>query len=71
MDDGLWETIARGVEEFADNGADRADGDDGTGLARAKAGAVVGAISTAVILWFMLVASAATLGKHHRPVATA
>jgi len=71
LDDGLWETIARGVEEFADNGADRADGDDGTGLARARASAVVGAISTAVILWFMLVASAATLGKHHRPVATA
>jgi Mn2+/Fe2+ NRAMP family transporter len=61
----LWETIARGVEEPAEKGA------DGRGLARAKAGAVVGAISTAVILWFMLVASAATLGKHHRPVATA
>ena len=69
----LWETIARGVEEPADNGGDGGDGGDGhgAGLARAKAGAVVGAISTAVILWFMLVASAATLGKHHQPVATA
>ena len=64
----VWETIARGVEEPADNGA---DGGDGTRLARAKAGAIVGAISTAVILWFMLVASAATLGRHHQPVATA
>jgi Mn2+/Fe2+ NRAMP family transporter len=61
----LWETIARGVEEPADHGA------DGAGLARAKAGAVAGAISTAVILWFMLVASAATLGRRHQPVATA
>jgi Mn2+/Fe2+ NRAMP family transporter len=64
----FWETIARGVEEPAESGS---DGADGRGLARAKAGAVVGAISTAVILWFMLVASAATLGKHHQPVATA
>jgi Mn2+/Fe2+ NRAMP family transporter len=32
---------------------------------------VVGAISTAVILWFMLVACAATLGQHHQTVATA
>jgi Mn2+/Fe2+ NRAMP family transporter len=61
----FWETIARGVEEPVDNGA------DGTGLARARLGAVVGAISTAVILWFMLVASAATLGRRHQPVATA
>lgn len=61
----FWETIERGVEEPADHGA------DGTGLARAKVGAVVGAASTAVILWFMLVASAATLGRRHQPVATA
>ena len=61
----LWETIARGVEEPADTGP------DGRGLARAKFGAVVGAVSTAVILWFMLVACAATLGQHHQTVATA
>jgi Mn2+/Fe2+ NRAMP family transporter len=61
----LWETIARGVEEPADNSP------DGRGLARAKLGAVIGAISTAVILWFMLVACAATLGQHHKSVATA
>ncbi len=61
----LWETIARGVEEPADNSP------DGSGLARAKFGAVVGAISTALILWFMLVACAATLGQHHQTIATA
>jgi len=61
----LWETITRGVEEPADTGP------DGRGLARAKFGAVVGAVSTAVILWFMLVACAATLGQHHQTVATA
>jgi Mn2+/Fe2+ NRAMP family transporter len=61
----LWETIARGVEEPADTGP------DGRGLARAKFGAVIGAVSTAVILWFMLVACAATLGQHHQTVATA
>jgi Mn2+/Fe2+ NRAMP family transporter len=61
----LWETIARGVEEPADTGP------DGRGLARAKFGAVVGAVSTAVILWFMLVACAATLGQHHQTVVTA
>ena len=61
----LWETIARGVEEPADTGP------DGRDLARAKFGAVIGAVSTAVILWFMLVACAATLGQHHQTVATA
>ncbi len=61
----LWETIARGVEEPADTSPGR------TGLAQAKLGAVVGAISTAVILWFMLVACAATLGRRHLAVATA
>jgi Mn2+/Fe2+ NRAMP family transporter len=66
----LWETIARGVEEPAG----RCPSDHGPGgadLARARLGAVVGAISTAVILWFMLVACAATLGQHHQTVATA
>jgi len=32
---------------------------------------VVGAVFTAVIMWFMLVASAATLGQHHETVASA
>ena len=31
----------------------------------------MGSVFTAVILWFMLVASAATLAKHHQAVATA
>jgi Mn2+/Fe2+ NRAMP family transporter len=61
----LWETIARGVEEPAD------DSIAGRELARSKTGALVGAVSTAVILWFMLVTSAATLGRHHESVVTA
>jgi NRAMP (natural resistance-associated macrophage protein)-like metal ion transporter len=61
----FWETIARGVEEPADHRPRSKD------LARVRLGAVVGAIFTAVILWFMLVAFAATLGQQHRPVATA
>ena len=61
----LWETIARGIEEPPDHSP------GGRGLAHARLGAVVGAISTAVILWFILVASAATLGQHHKSVATA
>ena len=59
----VWETIGRGVEEPPDRTA------GGGGLARARAGAV--AVFTAVILWCMLVASAATLGRHHQPVASA
>ena len=61
----VWETIGRGVEEapsFAEKGR---------GLARARLGAVVGAVFTAMIMWFMLVASAATLGQHHKTVASA
>ena len=61
----VWETIGRGVEEPPDGTA------DGRGLSRARAGAVVGAVFTAVILWFMLVASAATLGRHHQAVTSA
>jgi Mn2+/Fe2+ NRAMP family transporter len=61
----VWETIGRGTEEPP-------DGTPGSGgLARARAGAVVGAVFTAVILWFMLVASAATLGRHHQTVTSA
>ena len=60
----VWETIGRGVEEPPDSTA-------GSGLGRARVGAVVGAVFTAVILWCMLVASAATLGQHHQAVASA
>ena len=61
----VWETIGRGVEEPPGGTA------EGGGLARARAGAVVGASFTAVILWCMLVASAATLGQHHQAVTSA
>ena len=61
----MWETIGRGVEEPPEVIA------GGGGLARAGAGAVAGTVFTAVILWFMLVASAATLGRHHQAVASA
>jgi Mn2+/Fe2+ NRAMP family transporter len=55
----MWETVQRGVEE--PGGHDQ----DGGRLARARAGAVASALFTAVILWSMLVASAATLGRYH------
>ncbi len=58
----VWETIGRGVEEAPDDPADR------TGLTRARVGAVIGAVFTAAVLWFMLVASAATLGRDRRSV---
>ena len=61
----MWEIIGRGVEEPPEVIA------GGGGLARARAGAVAGTVFTAVILWFMLVASAATLGRHHQAVASA
>jgi Mn2+/Fe2+ NRAMP family transporter len=61
----VWETIGRGVEEVPDAA------DNGAGLARARIGAVIGAALTAIILWFMLVASAATLGQHHQTVTSA
>jgi Mn2+/Fe2+ NRAMP family transporter len=61
----VWETIGRGAQEAP------ARTDRDRGLGRARTGAVVGSVFTAVILWFMLVASAATLGKHHQAVATA
>jgi len=32
---------------------------------------VIGAVFTALVLWFMLIASAATLGRHHQQVTTA
>jgi Mn2+/Fe2+ NRAMP family transporter len=61
----VWETIGRGVEGRP------ARTYRGSEVARARSGAIVGAVFTAVILWFMLVAAAATLGQHHRQVATA
>jgi Mn2+/Fe2+ NRAMP family transporter len=61
----VWETVGRGLEEAPD------DATHGNVLARARIGAVVGAVFTAVILWFMLVASAATLGAHHETVTSA
>ena len=61
----VWETVSRGSEE------PREDAPGKAGLARARVGAVVGAVFTAVILWFMLVASAATLGQHHETVTSA
>lgn len=60
----VWETIGRGVEE--PSGAP-----GGSGLRRARTGAVIGAVFTALTLWFMLVASAATLGRHHEAVTSA
>ena len=59
----VWETIGRGTEEPPDAAAG--------GGGRARASAVAGAVFTAVILWCMLVASAATLGRHHQAVTSA
>ena len=61
----VWETIERGDEEPPDATTGR------RGLARVRQGAVIGAVITAVILWFMYVAAAATLGQQHQAVATA
>ena len=61
----VWETVSRGSEEPHDDGPSKQE------LSRARIGAVVGAVFTAVILWFMLVASAATLGQHHETVTSA
>jgi len=58
----VWETISRGVEEKPGNGDT---------LGSTRIGALVGAAFTALILWFMLVASAATLGRHPNDVVTA
>jgi Mn2+/Fe2+ NRAMP family transporter len=61
----VWETVQRGVEEPEDTSPGRC------GLARARAGAAASAVFTAVILWSMLAASAATLGRGHHAVASA
>lgn len=61
----VWETVSRGSEEPHNDGPSKQE------LSQARIGAVVGAVFTAVILWFMLVASAATLGQHHKTVTSA
>ena len=61
----VWETIARGIEEPPDQTA------QGRASAAPRFGAIVGAVFTAVILWFMLVASAATLGQTGQKVTSA
>ncbi len=61
----VWDTFGRGVEEPPDPRS------DGAGLARARLGAIIGAVLTAVVLWFMLIASAATLGRHHESATSA
>jgi Mn2+/Fe2+ NRAMP family transporter len=60
----FWETVQRGTEQAPVS-------DRGRVLWRARAGSVAGAVLTAVILWSMLVASAATLGRRHLPVSSA
>jgi len=60
----VWETVSRGSEGSHVVGRDPTP-------ARVRLGAVLGAVFTAVILWFMLVASAATLGRHHQTVTSA
>jgi Mn2+/Fe2+ NRAMP family transporter len=40
-------------------------------LVRERFGAAIGAVFTALMLWFMLVASAATLGRHRQSVSSA
>ena len=60
----LWETIARGVEEPPDSSQ------GSNVLRRARFGAVIGGIFTAVILWLMLVTFATTLGTHPETVVT-
>jgi Mn2+/Fe2+ NRAMP family transporter len=60
----VWETIERGVEEPL-------NAVSGAGLKRARIGTVAGAVFTALIFWFMLAASAATLGRMHESVSSA
>ena len=60
----VWETVSRGREEAPDERPSHGQ------LARTRIGAAVGAVFTAAVLWFMLVASAATLGQHHESVSS-
>lgn len=60
----VWETVERGVEEpLHDAGA-------GQGIHQARAGVIGGALFTALIFWFMLIASGATLGVHHEAISS-
>jgi Mn2+/Fe2+ NRAMP family transporter len=61
----VWETVSRGSEPPHDESS------SDKRLSGPRIGAVVGAVFTAAILWFMLVASAATLGRHHETVTSA
>ena len=61
----VWETISVGVERPPGHGP------AGSALTQSRIGAVIGSVFTAVILWFMLIASAATLGLHHEAVVSA
>jgi Mn2+/Fe2+ NRAMP family transporter len=58
----VWETVSRGREEPLE------ESPENDRLARTRIGAVAGAVFTALVLWFMLVASAATLGQQHESV---
>jgi Mn2+/Fe2+ NRAMP family transporter len=59
----VWETVGRGVEEPPAS-APRA-------RRHITAGAVIGSTFTALVLWCMLAASAATLSRQHRPLTSA
>ena len=59
----VWETVGRGAEQ--PEAESRGTGQE---LRWARVGALVAAVFTALVLWFMLVASASTLGKHHEVV---
>jgi Mn2+/Fe2+ NRAMP family transporter len=61
----VWETISVGVERPPGHGP------VGSALAQSRIGAVIGSVFTALILWFMLITSAATLGLNHEPVVSA
>jgi Mn2+/Fe2+ NRAMP family transporter len=61
----MWETITRGVEDRGDPGPTEKR------VRRAKLGAVLGSVFTAMTLWFMLITFAATLGAHHERADTA
>lgn len=61
----IWETVERGLEDPIDSST------RDTRLTRARAGAIASSIFTALIFWFMLTASAATLGRHLRMVTSA
>jgi Mn2+/Fe2+ NRAMP family transporter len=55
----VWETVSRGVERCSLS--QRPDG----GFARVRTGAILSGAFTALVLWFMIIASAAALSGHH------